>query len=113
MATATALDNKTIIETILKEYASIPYSHGELQSQFLADPSKNRYLLLTMGWNGERRVHHVLVDVELRGDKFWIHYDGTEDGIACDLEQAGIPKDRIVLAWHPEDVRQYTDYAVK
>jgi hypothetical protein len=82
-------------------------------SEVIFDANKNRYFLLTMAWMGDRRIHHVSVDVEIRGDKFWIHYDGTEDGIATDLERAGIPKNRIVLAWHPEEVRHFTEYAVK
>ena len=36
----------------------------------------------------------------------------SEYGIANELVAAGIPKDKIVLAFHPEDVRQYTDFAV-
>jgi XisI protein len=113
MATATALDNGTLIEHILKEYASIPYATGNLEHHMVVDKPHNRYLLLTVGWDSKKRIHHAVIDVELRGDKFWIHYDGTEEGIAYDLEQAGIPKERIVLAWHPEEVRQHTGYAVK
>jgi XisI protein len=51
------------------------------------------------------------VDVELRDQKFWIHRDGTEDGIATDLEEAGVTKDRIVLAWFPAHERKFTGYA--
>lgn len=113
MAAATTLDNSTIVENMLRDYASIPYAVGKLEQHIVIDESHNRYLLLTVGWEGKKRIHYVLVDVEIRGDKFWIHYDGTEDGIATDLERAGIPKNRIVLAWHPEEVRHLTEYAVK
>ena len=44
--------------------------------------------------------------------KVWIQRDGTEQGIAGDLVQAGIPKDHIVLGFHPADIRQHTEYAV-
>ncbi len=37
--------------------------------------------------------------------------DDTEDGVTYDLE-AGIPKDKIVLGFHPVNVRQHTGYAV-
>lgn len=36
--------------------------------------------------------------------KTWIQRDGTEYGITNELVAAGIPKDKIVLAFHPEDV---------
>ncbi|MFM7425742.1 MAG: element excision factor XisI family protein, partial [Elainella sp.] len=41
-----------------------------------------------------------------------IHYDGVEDGITQELIAAGIPKDQIVLAFHPPHLRQHTGYAV-
>jgi hypothetical protein len=44
--------------------------------------------------------------------KCWIQRDGTETGIAHDLEAAGIPKDRIVLGFRPPEVRPLTGYAV-
>jgi ABC-type proline/glycine betaine transport system substrate-binding protein len=117
MATQTTLDKTssevTVLEQTLQEYAAIPYARGDIRMQLITDYDRGRFLLVTEGWDGERRVHHIFVDVELRGDKFWIHRDGTEEGIATDLERAGIPKNRIVLAWHPEEVRHLTEYAVK
>ena len=35
-----------------------------------------------------------------------------EDGIAYELEAAGVPKSDIVLAFHSEEVRPHTGYAV-
>ena len=64
------------------------------------------------GWEDQRRVHGCLVHVEIREDKLWIHYDGIEDSITAELVEAGIPKDRIVLAFHPPFVRQHTGYAI-
>lgn len=113
MATTATLDNSTLVENILKEYASIPYAVGKLEQHLVIDKPQQRYLLLTLGWEGKKRVHSAVVDVEIRGDKFWIHRDGTEGGIALDLEKAGIPKNRIVLAWQPEEVRHLTEYAVR
>jgi hypothetical protein len=114
VATAPTLDKDAeLIEQILREYASIPYADRRLEAKTVFDRESKRFLKLTVGWDGSRQVHGVVVDVELRDGKFWLHRDGTEDGIATDLEQAGIPKNRIVLAWMPEDHRKYTEYAVK
>lgn len=111
-STTPNLKDEQLIKNILENYASIPYAHGDLTSQVIIDSDSRRFMLLTSGWDGLYRVHSILVDVELRGDKFWIHRDGTEDGVATDLEEAGIPKSRIVLGWFPEKERQLTDYAV-
>jgi hypothetical protein len=36
----------------------------------------------------------------------------TEDGIATDLLEAGVPKEDIVLAFHAPEMRPYTEFAV-
>jgi hypothetical protein len=60
----------------------------------------------------ERRVHGSLVHIDLIDGKCWIQRDGTEHGIAHDLEAAGIPKDRIVLEFKHREMRPLTGYAV-
>lgn len=101
-----------IIERILTEHAAIPYSYGDIKSQTVFDRVNDQYLMVDVGWEKGLRVHGALVHVEIVDGKFWIQYDGTEDGIATDLELAGVPKSDIVLAWHEPELRKYTDYAV-
>ncbi|VXD11287.1 XisI protein [Planktothrix serta PCC 8927] len=103
---------QTIIYKILSEYAQIPYFYGELERRFIISEDKNSYLLMTLGWQGDQRVHGCLVHVEIKNDKVWIQRDGTEDGIAEELVRAGIPKQDIVLGFHPLEIRPYTEYAV-
>lgn len=69
-------------------------------------------MLLTVGDVNGKRVHGCIVHLEVVGDKIWIHEDGLEDGIADDLLRMGIPKERIVLGFHPPQVRRYTEFAV-
>ena len=57
------------------------------------------------------RSHGCLLHLDIIDGKIWIQRDGTEDGVALELEEAGIPKTDIVLAWHPAKLRPYTDYA--
>ncbi len=102
---------REIIEAILTEHAKVPYANSPIQTTTAFDRQQDHYLLIDAGWDGERYVHHCLVHVDIINGKFWIHYDGTEDGIATDLEEAGVPKDHIVLAFRPPDLRQYTEYA--
>ena len=49
---------------------------------------------------------------DVKGDKVWIQHDGTEDGIAYELEAAGIPKERIVLAYRSLERRKLNEYAI-
>ncbi len=103
---------QNIIEKILTEHAAIPYSYGDIKSQTVFDRVNDQYLMVDVGWEKGLRVHGALVHVEIVDGKFWIQYDGTEDGIAADLEREGVPKSDIVLAWHEPELRKYTDYAV-
>jgi hypothetical protein len=76
------------------------------------DRDRDRYLLIDVGWDGKRRVHGCIVHIDIIDGKLWIQRDGTEQGIALDLEQAGIPKEHIVLGFREPELRQYTGYAV-
>jgi hypothetical protein len=101
-----------IIYPILKEYADLPDRYREIQRRLIVSEDKRHYLFMTWGWEKGRRLHGCIVHLEIIDDKIWIHEDGLEDGIASDLVRAGIPKDKIVLGFHPPEVRPYTEFAV-
>lgn len=101
-----------IIEEILNEYIKIPYANRQLETKLIIDNIATNYIVITLGWQGEERVHGCIIHIEIIDGKIWIQRDGAEYGIANELVAAGIPKDKIVLAFHPEDVRKYTDFAV-
>jgi hypothetical protein len=67
---------------------------------------------MNVGWDDSIRVHGCLVHIDIIDGKLWIQRDGTEHGIAKELRAAGIPKDQIVLAFKPLEVRPLTEYAV-
>ena len=74
------------------------------------DEFDDRYVLLTVGWDGYKRIHSVLVDVSLHEGLFWIEADSTPDGFALDLAAAGVPKSRIVLAFKHPELRQFSEF---
>ena len=102
-----------IIQEILREYAKIPYAHGEIQTQTVFDRDNDHYLLVIIGRDGVKRVHGCLVHIDIINNKIWIQRDGTEDGIATYLMEAGVSKDRIVLGFRSPDIRKYTEFAVE
>ena len=103
---------RRIVREVLSNYINIPYAHGEIQNEAIFDDEQNRYLIMSVGWRDMRRIHGCLIHVDIIEGKVWIQRDGTEDGIALELEQAGIPKKDIVLGFHEPAVRQYTGYAI-
>lgn len=103
---------RQIIESVLSEYTELPYSYAPIQSEVVFDRIHDRYLWMDVGWDGDRRVHGCLVHIDIIDGKLWIQRDGTEEGIAADLERAGVLKEHIVLGFRPPEVRPYTGYAV-
>lgn len=104
--------DRQIIQTIISEYAKIPYAYGEIERHSVFDSERDRYLLMIIGWEGVRQVHGCIIHVEIIDGKIWIHRDGTEDGIASELLKAGIPKERIVLGFKSPQIRKHTGFAV-
>ncbi len=100
------------IEDILLEYESIPYTYGDIKTEAVFDRSRDRYALLDVGWEGDKRIRHLMVHIDVIDGKIWIHQDSTEDGIAGELVEKGIPKEHIVLAFQSPERRQYSGYAV-
>ena len=47
----------------------------------------------------------------IRNGKIWIQHDGTQEGVAEELVTAGIPRQQIVLGFHPPKLRKHTEYA--
>lgn len=100
------------VEKILSEYAAIPYAYGDIERRTVFNRATDGYLLYVVGWDGRERVHGIISHIDIIDGKIWIQRDGTEDGLATDLEAAGVPKSDIVLAWHEPELRKYTEYAV-
>jgi hypothetical protein len=67
--------------------------------------------LLRFGWTKTGRVKAVTIFARIDEDKIWIEEDWTEDGIATELVKLGVPKEDIMLAFHPPEMRQYTEFA--
>ena len=102
---------RNIIRTIIQEYAQYKPARGDIEIEVIFDEPNDHYELMHSGWNGKYRIHGSVVHIDIRNQKVWIQYDGTEDGVAEELVKAGIPHDQIVLAFKPPEVRQYTDFA--
>lgn len=103
---------RQIIRSTLKQYINISYANVNAQNRAAFDSETDQYIIISVGWGNERRIHGCLIHVEIINDKVWVQRDGTEDGIANELVQAGIPKEDIVLGFHEPSVRPHTGFAV-
>jgi len=103
---------REIVQRLIEEYARYKPSHGEIDTEIVIDLSRNHYELLHIGFDGPRRVHGTVLHVDIRGEKIWIQYDGTDRPLAEELVRAGVPREAVVLAFYPPEVRPHTDFGV-
>jgi hypothetical protein len=103
---------RQIIEKLLQAYADFLTQDDTIQQELVFDREHDHYLLVEVGWQAQKRIYDPFIHLDIKGDEIWIQHDGSEDGIAYELEAAGIPKDQIVLAFKSLERRQLTEYAV-
>ncbi len=106
---------RQLTRKILSEYYELgaKSTNSHLENALILDEQHDHYLLIVIGWEGEERIKGNTIHIRLRDGKIWIEEDSTEDGVATDFLQAGVPREDIVLAFHPPHLRQYTEFAVK
>jgi len=109
----TRLRYKSIIKSVLQNHADYRASlPDDYTSHVVLDDERGQYLVLDMGWHGDQYLHATPIHISLVGDKVWIQYDDTEEGVATDLMAAGVSKEDIVLGFRHPKIRQHTGFAV-
>ncbi|MFN5515036.1 MAG: XisI protein [Cyanobacteriota bacterium] len=104
---------RNAVKTFLKQYADTINQCPEpgVEVELVFDPENDRYLLLDVGWAGEKRVHHCIFHFDIKNEKIWLQENNTDIEVDQELEEMGISKKEIVVGFHPPLMRQYSDYA--
>jgi hypothetical protein len=102
---------RAILCRILQAYCELFNRSRGVTSKLIVSDDQTRYLVIDEGWLDDKRIHALIFDAEIRDGKLWLHHDGLDHGITEELVAAGVPKDHIVLAFHPPHVRPHTGYA--
>ncbi|MFH7027815.1 MAG: XisI protein [Heteroscytonema crispum UTEX LB 1556] len=103
------------IQRVLTDYAQRRTSRNkdnELEMQTIFDTVRDHYQLIYVGWDKGKRVYGPVMHLDIKNEKIWIQWNGTEDDIAAELMEMGVPKQDIVLGFHTPYMRQFTDFAV-
>lgn len=100
------------IQTLLSEYVATPIANGEIESQIVFDLQRDRYQVMNVGWDGDRRVHGCVLHLDVKAGKIWVQHNTTELQIAHDLAIMGVPKEDIVLGFQAPYVREFTEFGV-
>jgi hypothetical protein len=101
-----------IVKALIIEYSQFKPAVGDVQIEVILDDTLAHYELMLAGWTGAYRVHGSLLHIDIRQSKVWIQQDGTEAGVASELVERGIPKEDIVLAFRPPELRALSGFAV-
>lgn len=104
---------REIVASVLSEYANVkPANLVEVENQLVFDEKNDHYQLLRIGFENRRRVYYCVFHVDIKDGKVWIQEDATDLPLVLKLEQAGVPKEDLVLAFHAPYKRALSGYGV-
>jgi XisI protein len=93
------LDYREAVEKIIQQHANEQSEKDLDKVQVVFDRERDRYLLLYVGWQDEERIHGCPIHIDIQDGKIWIQQDFTEEGLANQLVELGVPKTDIVLGF--------------
>jgi hypothetical protein len=103
---------RDIVQDILREYAAVPNANGDVQTQTIFDRENDRYQVIDVGWNGDRRVYDCAVHLDIIDGKIWVQQNMTEMQIGRVLMEKGVAREDIVLGFQAPYVREYSGFAI-
>ena len=103
---------RSVVKRVFREVEAMTPSGDQIETELVLDDTRGHYQLGQVGWDGDRRVDDIFLHVDVYDGKVWIQHDGTNLSLAEMLLKEGIPRECIVLAFHPPELRKYTDFAV-
>ncbi|WP_448266240.1 XisI protein [Nostoc sp. DSM 114159] len=104
---------QNLIKQILTEYQRISsqVTIVDVDEVLMFDDERSQYLWFNIGWKQGKRVKGISVYIRIKNEKIYIEEDLTEEGMATELMNLGVPASDIVLAFQPPEVRKYTEFA--
>jgi hypothetical protein len=87
-------------------------SSSTIECQLVFDSEHDHYQLLDIGWEDLKQIYHCYIHIDIKDNKIWIQRNMTEDDLAQELFEMGVPKEDIVLGLHPPYKRPLTGYGV-
>lgn len=106
------IDYRELIEKAIQQHVTEKEPNDGAVDRVVFDRIRDSYLLLYVGWNGEERIYGTSIHIDIKDEKIWIQQDFTEEGVANQLVELGVPKKDIVLGFRAPVVRQFTGFAV-
>ena len=111
------MDNKIIkyqnsIIDLLSYYAD-RYNQGDsLKHYVIKDKESNHFQLIMMGFENGIFIHSCIYHFDIIDEKIWLQVNNTDNLIADELMEKGVPRTDIVIGFHEPHLRKYTGFAV-
>ena len=107
---------RTIIKDVLNAYAADEllqkHKPDDMQMRLIFDTENDHYQALYAGWRNDRQIFSVVFHFDIINGKIWVQRNISDYDIIGDIEEKGVPKSDIVLAFHSPQMRPFTGYAV-
>jgi hypothetical protein len=103
---------RQIIIEVLNAYIEHSTPDSDVITIPLFDQQRDHYMVLTVGWVQNQRIHHCLLHLDIIAAQIWIQANNTDQLIAEELVGKGVAKNDIVLGMQPPEIRQFTEYGL-
>lgn len=90
-----------IVQDLLTTYSQIPHLQEQLKDETIFDRVAGRYMLVTVGWQGRKRVNTIVLHLDVLDGQVVIQCNNTDQDIGQELVDAGIPASAIVYPHAP------------
>jgi len=102
---------KEVFTAYTEQGAIDPNDPEKLETRLFFDDERSRYQVLRIGWEDIQGIFMVIFHFEIIDNKIWVQRNMSDYDIVGDLEEKGVPKSDIVLAFLSPRMREYSEYA--
>lgn len=103
---------RNYIKELLLDCSQNQPAYGEIEVQTIFDVEGDHYQILHLGWHQKTWIHSCIIHIDIKDEKIWIQWNGTERDLAAELVDIGVEKKDIVIGFHTPFMRKFTQYAV-
>jgi XisI protein len=110
-----AVNNRHILLKVLQAYLDRRLNNPDtgVKTEAIFDRERDHYEIKKIGWRNGRRINFTVFHFNIAADgKIWVQTNASDYDIVGDLEESGVSKSDIVLAFHAPQYRRYTGYAI-